>query len=170
MWNRENRKCRRFCRWYVREKKVSRQHLGVVTVIFIDSGNILDVAGLSKSWKGCTITKKLSLLVQLVLRHGSYLIIVILIVLAFRLEWKQRELLRSSSSKEKHGLYYTSSYGDSDSKAYSTVKDIYGPTKRIKKFECVGHYQKSVASRFRNLKKKRKKKHKRTGSNNRTTR
>ena len=58
-----------------------------------------------------------------------------------------------SSSKEKHGLYYTSFYGDGDSKAYATVKDIDGPTKPIKKFKCVGHYQKRVGSRLRNLKK-----------------
>ena len=58
-----------------------------------------------------------------------------------------------SSPKEKHGLYYTSFYGDGDSKAYATVKDIDGPTKPIKKFKCVGHYQKRVGSRLRNLKK-----------------
>ena len=43
------------------------------------------------------------------------------------------------SLKEKHGLYYTSFYGDFDNKAYPAVKDIYCPTKPIKKFECVGH-------------------------------
>ena len=50
-------------------------------------------------------------------------------------------------------LYYTSFYGNGDSKAYSAVKDIYGPGKPIKKFECVGHYQKRVGSRLRNSKK-----------------
>ena len=59
-----------------------------------------------------------------------------------------------SSSKETHGLYYTSYYGDHDSKAYPAVKDIYGPNKPIKKFECVDHYQKGVGSRLCNLKKK----------------
>ena len=59
-----------------------------------------------------------------------------------------------SSSKETHGLYYTSYYGDHDSKAYPAVKDIYGPNKPIKKFECVDHYQKGVGSRLSNLKKK----------------
>ena len=59
-----------------------------------------------------------------------------------------------SSSKEKQGLYYTSFYGDGDSKAYPAVKDIYGPSKPIKTFEFVGHYQKRVGSRLRNLKKK----------------
>ena len=62
-----------------------------------------------------------------------------------------------SSSKEKHGQCYTSFYGDGDSKAYPAIKDTYGPTKPIKKFECVGHHQKRVGSRLRNLKKKTKK-------------
>ena len=39
-----------------------------------------------------------------------------------------------SLSKEKHGLHYPSFYGDGDSKAYPTVKDIHDPIKPIKKF------------------------------------
>ena len=35
--------------------------------------------------------------------------------------------------------------------AYPAVKDIYGSTKPIKIFECVGHNQKCVGSRLRNL-------------------
>ena len=51
----------------------------------------------------------------------------------------------SSSSKTKHKLlYYTSFYGDGDSKSFSSVKDV---------FECIRHYQKRVGSRLRNLKK-----------------
>ena len=61
-----------------------------------------------------------------------------------------------SLSKEKHRLYYISFCGDGDSKAYPAVKDIYVPTKPIKKFEYVGHYQKWVGSRLRNLKKEKK--------------
>ena len=59
-----------------------------------------------------------------------------------------------SSSKEKDGLYYPSFNGGGDSKTYPAVIDIYGSIKPIKKFECVGHYQKRVGSRLRNLKKK----------------
>ena len=58
-----------------------------------------------------------------------------------------------SLSKENHRLYYTSFYADGDSRAYSAVKEIYVPAKPIKTFECVGHYQKRVGSRLRNLKK-----------------
>ena len=58
-----------------------------------------------------------------------------------------------SSPEGKHGLYYTSFYGDGDSKAYPAVKGIYGQSKPIKKFKCVGNCQKSLISRLRNLKK-----------------
>ena len=34
-------------------------------------------------------------------------------------------------SVETRGLYYISFYGDGDSKRYSAVKDIYGPTKPV---------------------------------------
>ena len=46
------------------------------------------------------------------------------------------------------GYYYTSFYGDGDRKVYPAVKDIYGPTKPIKKFECVSHYEKRVGLRL----------------------
>ena len=59
-----------------------------------------------------------------------------------------------SSPEGKHGLYYTSFYGDGDSKAYPAVKGIYGQSKPIKKFKCVGNCQKSLISRLRNLKNK----------------
>ena len=47
---------------------------------------------------------------------------------------------------------YTKYYGDSDSKAYSEVQNIYGD-KEVVKFECVGRYQKRVGTRLRKLKK-----------------
>ena len=58
-----------------------------------------------------------------------------------------------SLSKEKHGLCYTSFYGDGDSNANPAGKDMYDSSKPIKKFECVGQYQKRVFSRLRSLKK-----------------
>ena len=73
-----------------------------------------------------------------------------------------------SSSKETHGLYYTSYYGDHDSKAYPAVKDIYGPNKPIKKFECVDHSQKGVGSRLCNLKKNNKQTSKQTNKQTKT--
>ena len=56
-------------------------------------------------------------------------------------------------SVEKHGLYYTSFYGDGDSKAYPAVKEVYKDgNKTVTKYECIGHYQKTVGCRLRKLK------------------
>ena len=56
-------------------------------------------------------------------------------------------------SVEKHGLYYTSFYGDGDSKAYPAVKGVYKEdNKTVTKYECSGHYQKRVGCRLRKLK------------------
>ena len=125
---------------------------GIVTAISIDNGKDLDVAILSKSCKGCTSMKrtassdtaryetcKLSHNYNLNYTGSSH-----------GMETAGATKI-FSSSKEKYGLYYTSFYGDGDSKAYPALKDIYGPSKPIKKFECVDHYQKRVGTRFGNL-------------------
>ena len=56
-------------------------------------------------------------------------------------------------SVTKHSLYYTSFYGDGDSKAFPAVENAYGPEKPVKKYECFGHYQKRVGTRIRKKKK-----------------
>ena len=58
-------------------------------------------------------------------------------------------------SIEKHGVRITQFYGDGDSKSYDSVKETYeGIT--VEKMECVGHVQKRVGTRLRNLKQKNK--------------
>ncbi|GFX75013.1 uncharacterized protein TNCV_1845851 [Trichonephila clavipes] len=52
----------------------------------------------------------------------------------------------------KRNLQYTEYYGDSDSKGFLQVKDIYGENS-VTKLECIGHIQKRVGSRLRKLKK-----------------
>ena len=46
-------------------------------------------------------------------------------------------------------------FGDGDSETYISVKDTYKPdtVKKVRKCECVGHYQKRVGTRLRKLKK-----------------
>lgn len=56
-------------------------------------------------------------------------------------------------SMEKHGLMYTTYIGDGDSKAYQAVRDSAPYSKDIEKHECVGHVQKRMGTRLRNLKK-----------------
>ena len=55
-------------------------------------------------------------------------------------------------SIEERGARYTEYYGDGDSKAYSTVRNIY-EGKEVAKFECIGHYQKRIGTRLLKLKK-----------------
>ena len=58
-------------------------------------------------------------------------------------------------SIKKHKLGYVEFLGNGNTKSYVNVKDIY-PGIEIEKLECVGHYQKRVGTRLRNLKKKEK--------------
>ena len=58
-------------------------------------------------------------------------------------------------SVDRHNMRYVNFLGDGDSKSYLTVKDTY-PSIEIKKLECVGHYQKRLGTRLRNLKKREK--------------
>jgi len=55
-------------------------------------------------------------------------------------------------SIEKHGLRYTRYLGDGDSKSFTSIKLVY-PGVKVSKLECVGHIQKRVGTRLRNLKK-----------------
>ena len=55
-------------------------------------------------------------------------------------------------SIEKHGLRYVKFLGDGDSKSFPAVEDIYEGVK-VEKLECIGHVQKRVGNRLRNLKK-----------------
>ena len=57
----------------------------------------------------------------------------------------------------KPSLYYTSFYDDGDSKTIPTVEDAYGPGKPVKKYKCIGNYQKKVESSLQ-----KKKRHKST--------
>jgi hypothetical protein len=62
-------------------------------------------------------------------------------------------------SEEKLGLRYTKYLGDGDSKGFMSVLESkpYGNNVEIKKLECVGHIQKRLGTRLRNLKKSLKK-------------
>lgn len=53
----------------------------------------------------------------------------------------------------KHNMRYVEFLADGDSKSYATIKDTYTNIE-VKKFECLGHYQKRVGTRLRKLKKK----------------
>ena len=57
-------------------------------------------------------------------------------------------------SIEKHCIYFTAFNGDS--RNFSAVENIYGDnddSKKVIKYECIGHYQKRVGNRLRKLRK-----------------
>ena len=74
------------------QRKDFSSTLEVVTDISISNGKVLAVVILSKE---CRSMKKLPLLILFVMTSVSHLIIVILIIPALLLEWKQQELLIS---------------------------------------------------------------------------
>ena len=139
------------------QKKGSTSTNGVITAISVDSGKVLDVSILSKSCNGCT--RMTSIMKSDPARFER---------------WKashtcNRNYSGSSPnmeklgtvkiferSREQHKLFYTSFYGDGDSKAYSAVQNIYRPAKQVKKYECIGHYQKRIGNCLRKLKKEKK--------------
>ena len=57
-----------------------------------------------------------------------------------------------SRSINEHGLRFVRYLGDGDNKSFETIKSFY-PGVTVKKLECVGHVQKRVGARLRNLKK-----------------
>ena len=70
--------------------------------------------------------------------------------------WNQMGALKMFKRSEgKYDLRYTTFIGDGDSSSYSTVVAAkpYGDDVVINKGECIGHVQKRVGTRLRNLKK-----------------
>ena len=57
-------------------------------------------------------------------------------------------------SVEKYNLQYVNYLGDGDSSSFATVQEaqLYGPDIVINKLECIGHIQKRIGSRLRDLK------------------
>lgn len=51
------------------------------------------------------------------------------------------------------GIRYTRYLGDGDFKAFQTVvhENTYGPNIEIQKLECIGHVQKTIGTRLRNM-------------------
>ena len=129
---------------------------GVVAVISMESGKVIDVESLSKLCRQCKLKEKLK-----AEKPDEYA------------EWRLSHICtynyKGSSggmevegakriwnrSIEKHNLRYTKFYGDGDSKAYDVVKETYQST-MVEKLECVGHVQKRVGTRLRSLKKREK--------------
>lgn len=59
-------------------------------------------------------------------------------------------------SEDKYNVRYTQYLGDGDTNSYKTISDSkpYGDDVTVTKLECIGHIQKRMGARLRNLKKK----------------
>ena len=97
-------------------------------------------------------------MILLVIRYGSYLIIVILIIPALTLssEWKQQELLISLVHQKRNMDYITPLSMGMVTPKHILVSKIYMVQLNLLRSlsQCVSHHQKRVGSRYRNLKKK----------------
>ena len=116
---------------------------GAVATLSIDTGRVVDIDVMSRYCQRC-INNKNSPHVCSINHEGS----------APKME--QSGVVRIfERSIEKNELRYTEYYGDGDTKSHSAVKDIYKEIEVVKK-ECIGHIQKRVGKRLRDLKKKEK--------------
>ena len=129
---------------------------GVLVAVSIDSGKIVDIEPMSRYCRECSVNNRLlqdkpDELAAWKINHrqfcklnhdGS--------APSMEIEGAKRIFSRSL---ETYNVQYTGFYGDGDSKAFTEVKDMYGPD-TVTKYECIGHYQKRVGSRLRKLKKR----------------
>ena len=129
---------------------------GVLVVMSIDSGKIVDIEPMSRYCRECAIhTRRLQdkpeELANWKIHHKEHCKLTHDgTARSMELEGAKRIFGRSI---DKHNARYTGFYGDGDSKAYTEVKDIYGKVS-VTKFECIGHYQKRVGTRLRKLTKR----------------
>jgi len=126
---------------------------GVGAAISVSTGKVIDVETLSRHCKNCL--EHQSLKEENPVEYESWL--------ADHEENCQLNHDGSAGSMEKaaaikifsrsidnYGLRYTKFYGDGDSSSFQAVENVYSDVS-IKKFECLGHYQKRVGHRLRNL-------------------
>nr|XP_047137518.1 uncharacterized protein LOC124814020 [Hydra vulgaris] len=127
---------------------------GVFAALSMDSGKVLDVEVMSRVCRGCSLNQKLSEKNPNAYAEwrNSHICKMNYVGSAGRMECEGASRIFQRSIK-KHKLQYINFLGDGDSKSYNSVKDVY-PNIKVNKLECVGHYQKRVGTRLRNLKKK----------------
>ena len=132
------------------QKRGHKSLNGIVSVISVDTGKVLDVQCLSKFCHGCLKVEPCD--TEAVIKHRS-------VCLknhigssgAMEAEGLKQIFKRS---KEKYGVRYTTYLGDGDSSSFLKVQEckLYGEECEISKWECVGHVQKRMGSRLRKLK------------------
>ena len=130
---------------------------GVVAVISMDNGKVVDAEVPSRHCRQCSIKRRFCKddtefnawfsdhQSQCGLNHDGT-------APAIEAEGARRIFGRSVAER---GARYTEYFGDGDSKGFATVKNIY-PGIEVNKEECKVHYQKRVGNRLLKLKKENK--------------
>jgi len=126
---------------------------GVTTAISIDTGMILDTHPQTKHCQSCVLKQSLKKKDQKTYDawKNDHVCSINHVGSSGAMECSGAKVIFERSIQE-HKLRYTEFYGDGDSKSHPTVIDTY-PGISIKKQECIGHVQKRVGNRLRNLKK-----------------
>ena len=126
---------------------------GAVAVLSMDTGKVLDIEVMSRFCQGCTNakvyqiknpTKYDTLMKKHICRinhKGS--------APAMEITGAKRIFERSIEINQ---LRYTEYFGDGDSKSFPSIENTYAPD-IVTKQECIGHVQKRVGTRLRELKK-----------------
>lgn len=123
---------------------------GVVFVISVDSGEVLDYHVLSKVCQKCAIKKPKVTeeeFEQWLLAHECD----INFVGSSPAMESEGAVVLWGRSIETHNMRYKWMVSDGDSKAFSSVEDIYGDVK-VEKLDCVGHVQKRMGKHLLKLK------------------
>ncbi|GFW09659.1 uncharacterized protein TNCV_1393601 [Trichonephila clavipes] len=127
------------------QKSGYSSHKGCVSCISIDTGKILDIEIMSHFCRICSRKSKVpdpASNAPFCCNHmGS--------ASSMETVGAHRIFERTENHRK---LQYTDYYGDGDSKAYESVKNMYAPN-TVNKLECIGHVQKRVGSHLRKLKK-----------------
>ena len=126
---------------------------GVVAVISITNGKVLDVESMSRHCKSCMINAPMKNADPK--RYESWRIQheptcnINYIGSAPNME-STGALSIFKRSLENYGLRYLNYYGEGDSKSFPSVENVYEGAKVVK-YECIGNYQKRVGNRLRKL-------------------
>ena len=120
---------------------------GVVAAISIDNGKVIDVEPLSRYCRECAVNSRKIKDEKTHIEQNGCKINHVGSAPSMETEGVIRIFQRSIENRRGRYLSY---YGDGDSKAFSSVENIYDDV-TVVKYECVGHYQKRVGCRLRAL-------------------
>ena len=143
------------------QKRGYASNNGVVAAVAVENGKCIDFQVETKTCKACSIWENKKLM-----HPEEYNVFHMTHDAVCKVSHKGSAGSMESSgvvkmferSENKNRLRYTTFIGDGDSSSYSSVVKAkpYGDNVDIKKGECIGHVQKRVGTRLRNLKKKHK--------------